>query len=574
VIAITARARRRADEDATAPTRLASMKLHIALALAVAASVLLDARAFAELTYATHLGGNGEDNIGGLHADATGIWIGGNTTSTDLPTPNGEQIANAGSFDAYVAKLDPTGTQLLFATYFGGSGEDVQRDLVVDANGDAYLLGETASTDLPVTPGAFDPSCGDAGACGGLDTFVAKFDGATGALLWATYLGGAGSDVAGKLAVDADSNAYVSGYTNSTDLPATEGAFDETCGSDGTCDETCVGDTCTKRRDCFAARLAPDGASLGYLTYLGGAGFDRCFGVGVDGSGRAVLVGSTFSTDFPASEGAYDESCGTDGACNGADDAFAAMLDADGASLVYATFLGGGGNGDAAIDEYGWAVDVAADGRARVVGQTDSADFPTPNGADDSYGGNALDAFVAELDPTGATLAFASFLGGSGVDQGFDVAVDPRGRILVTGATTSTDLPQIEALPGPGNACRFCDLGFTEAFVAILDPTGGAFLLSTFLGGSSSDYGTALAIAGPDAFWVGGEAASLDFPTTAGAYQPAHSTPEIVNYDMFVARVPEPSPFGVGLAAVAALATLRAATRRARSRLVAPRADC
>lgn len=544
------------------------MKLHVALTLALVASASFSARAFAAIPfepppvtlYSSFLGGSGEDNVGGMHVDATGIWIGGNTTSTDLPTPNGEQPNHAGSFDAYVAKLDPTGTQLLFATYFGGSGEDVQRDLVVDANGDAYLLGETDSTDLPVTVGAFDTSCGDAGACGGLDTFVAKFDGRDGSLLWATYLGGAGSDVAGKLAVDADSNAYVSGYTNSTDLPATEGAYDETCGTDGSCDETCVGDTCTKRRDCFAAKLAPDGASLGYLTYLGGSGFDRCFGGGVDADGRAVVVGSTFSPDFPATEGAYDESCGTDGACNGADDAFAAMLDGAGASLVYATFLGGSGNGDAQIDEYAWAVDVAADGRARLVGQTDSSDFPTPNGADTTFGGNTLDGFVADLDPSGATLAFASFLGGNGIDQGYDVAVDALGRIIVTGATTSTDLAQIGALPGPGNVCQFCDLGFTEAFVATLDPSGGSFLFSTYLGGSSSDYGTALALEGENAIWIGGDAASTDFPIVAGAFQPVHGgAPEgPANYDIFLTRVPEPSPCGVGLAAIAVLGAIRA----------------
>lgn len=513
------------------------------------------------ITYSTFLGGNGEDNGGGIHVDASGITLGGNTTSTDLPAPNGDQPANGGGFDSYVAKLDPTGATLLYATYFGGGGDDTERNLVVDAAGDAYVFGETTSTDMPTTAGAFDRTCGSDGLCGGgLDTFVAKFDGDDGSLLYATYVGGSGSDVGGKVAVDAGGSAYLSGYTNSTDLPVTEGAYDETCGTDGTCNETCEGETCSLRRDCFVAKLAPSGASLAYATYLGGGAFDRCFGIDVDGTGRAIAVGSTFSADFPATVSAYDVSCGTDGSCNGADDAFVAMLDAAGANLVYATFLGGSGNGDALIDEYGWAVDADASGRARVVGQTDSADFPTPNGARTTYGGSILDAFVAELDPTGATLAFGTYLGGTRVDQGLDVAVDALGHIHVTGVTTSNDFPQVDALAGPGNACQFCDLGFTEAFVTTLAPGGGSLSFSTFLGGSNSDYGSSLALAGGSRLYVAGSAASADFPLL-DAFQPVHAAELPVSYDAFITRIPEPGAGSVATAAAFALGLLAARRR-------------
>jgi hypothetical protein len=516
------------------------------------------------IRYSTFLGGNDEDNGGGLHVDASGITLGGNTTSTDLPAPNGTQPANAGGFDSYLAKLDPTGATLLYATYFGGGGDDTERDLVVDAAGDAYLFGETDSTDLPTTLGAFDRTCGSDGACGGgLDTFVAKFDGSDGSLLWSTYVGGAGSDVGGKIAVDAGSSLYLSAYTNSSDLPATDGAFDTTCGTDGTCNETCEGETCSRRRDCFAAKLVPDGSALAYLTYLGGSAFDRCFGIDVDASGRAIVVGSTFSADFPATDGAYDTTCGTDGACDTtcveevcttADDAFVAMFDASGSNLVYGTFLGGSGNGDTAIDEYAWAVDADASGRARVVGQTDSADFPTPNGAWPSFGGNVLDAFVVDLDPTGSTLAFGTYLGGAGVDQGLAIAVDALGRIHVAGVTTSIDFPQVDALAGPGNACENCQFQFTEAFVTTLDATGENILFSSFLGGSNSDYGSSLALDGTSTLYVAGDAASTDFPLVA-PFQAAHGVhppPDTTNYDAFVTRIPEPS--GVALAAAAALA--------------------
>lgn len=515
------------------------------------------------LSYASYFGGNGEDNGGGVHADASGITFGGLTTSSDLP----EQSSGAAGFDSFAARLDPSGATLLWVTYFGGMGDDIERDLVVDAAGDAYLFGETTSADLPTTPGAFDRSCGADGSCnGGADMFVAKLSGADGSLLWATFLGGSGSDIAGKIAV-AGTSAVVAGYTNSSDLPATPGAWDETCGTDGTCNETFDPER-TVRRDCFVAKLAPDAADLAYATYLGGAAFDRCFGVDVDAAGRAVVVGSTFSADFPASEGAYDRACGSDGACDAADDGFAAMFTADGSDLVYATFLGGSGNGDAAIDEYGWAVDAAADGRARIVGQTDSADFPTPGGADTSFGAGPLDAFVAELDATGSSLAFASFLGGSGSEQGLDIAVDARGRIHVSGVTTSTDLPQVDPLPGPGNACASCEFGFTEAFVASLDPSGGELLFASFLGGTNSDYGSSLAVEdvpGGTILHLLGDAASADFPLV-DPYQAAHGVDPGggANYDLFVARVvPEP---GVVSAAASVLALRFLSARRLRRR--------
>ena len=502
------------------------------------------------LESSTFFGGNAEDGVNGLHVDASGVTFGGNTASTDLPAP--DQAPNPGAADAFVAKLDASGTSLLSITYFGGSGEETERDLRVDANGDAYLFGETTSTDLPTTEGAFDRSCGSDGACNDPlmpipDTFVAKFH--AGTLVYATYLGGSGSDIAGKIAVDADAHAYVAGYTNSVDLPATDGAFDQTCGTDGNCNNV--------KRDCFVAKLDVDGANLAYLTYLGGSAFDRCFGIDVDASGRAVVVGSTFSADFPATPGAFDTTCGNDGACDSggpdatADDGFVAMLDPEGANLVYATFLGGSGNGDAMIDEYGWAVRVDADGHATVVGETDSSDFPTPNGARTSFGGGILDAFVARLDPTGAALEYATYLGGTGTDQGLAVASDALGRLVVTGVTDSIDFPRNEALPGPGNECANCGQGFTEGFVTMLDAGGDEFVFSTFLGGSSSDYVPGVAVFGSSIYLLG-DTYSADFPTRA-ALQWVHGAG--ANYDAFVARIEVPEP-DAALLAVAALAAL------------------
>jgi hypothetical protein len=227
------------------------------------------------------------------------------------------------------------------------------------------------------------------------------------------------------------------------------------------------------------------------------------------------------------------------------------MLDAAGANLVYATFLGGSGNGDAMIDEYGWAVRVDPDGRATIVGETDSSDFPTPNGARTTYGGGVLDAFVAQLDPSGATLDYGTYLGGTGTDQGLAVATDALGNLVVTGVTDSSDFPRVDPLPGPGNECANCVQGFTEGFVTVLDTSGADPSFSTFLGGSSSDYAPGIAVVG-SSLYVLGDTYSADFPTRK-ALQWVRGPG--ANYDVFVTRidVPETDAALLAIAAIAAL---------------------
>ena len=480
------------------------------------------------LTYSTYLGGNGEDNGGGIHVDDSGIYVGGLTLSTDFPTQDPLFASNSGGFDAFVAKLDPTGSSLVYATYLGGSGDEIQRDLAVDEAGNAYVFGETTSSDLPTTAGAFDTACGDDGSCDGgtPDVFVTKLDSTGSALVYSTYLGGGGSDIAGKITVDPSDSAYVVGYTNSTNFPTSPGAFDEECGNDGLCDGGV--------RDAFVTKLDSTGAALSYSSYLGGSDADRAFGVAVDAAGSAYLAGSTFSADFPVTAGAFDSTCGTDGTCNGADDAFAAKFAADGASLLYATYLGGSGDGDSDIEEFAWAIDVDRQRSAYLTGQTDSADFPVANPLLPSYGGGGLDSFVTKLNPAGTDLAYSSYLGGSGFDHGYGIAVDEFGTAYVTGATVSSDFPIIQPLAGPGNSCQNCEYGFYESFLTRLNSTGSAFLYSTYLGGSSAEYGSDLAVGPSGDIYLSGDTYSTDFPTVA-PFQPAHGAGS--NWDAFVARI-------------------------------------
>jgi len=319
--------------------------------------------------------------------------------------------------------VDPT---LIYSTYLGGRESEIGHAIAVDGSGNAYVTGETGSTDFP-TKNAFQPSR----ARGVVHAFVTKLD-AGGALAYSTYLGGSGGDYGHGVAVDGSGNAYVTGSTGSTDFP-TKNAFQP-----------------SRARGvvhAFVTKLDAGGA-LAYSTYLGGSGGDGGSGIAVDGSGNAYVTGTTASTDFPT-KNAFQPSFA------GISNAFVTKLDAGGA-LAYSTFLAGGGD-DSGIG-YGIAVDGS--GNAYVTGTTASTHFPTKNAFQPSHTGPGYDAYVTKLD-TGGALAYSTYLSGSGGgDTGYGIAVDGSGNAYVTGVTYSEDFPTKNAFqPSP-------PLGGTDAFVA------------------------------------------------------------------------------------------------------------
>jgi hypothetical protein len=257
------------------------------------------------------------------------------------------------------------------------------------------------------------------------------------------------------------------------------------------------------------AKLVPTGAALAYSTFLGGSGFDLGLGIAVDGAGAAYVSGSTLgATDFPTTTGAFDQTH------NGGEDAFVAKLVPTGAALDYSTFLGGSG--------FDRGLSIAVDGRgaAYVTGDTADADtdFPaTPGAFDQTHNGGFVDAFVAKLVPTGAALAYSTFLGGSGFDQGFGIAVDRAGAAYVTGLTTATDFPTT------AGAFDQTQNGDFDVFVTKLLPPGSAPSYSTFLGGSSLDLGLGIAVDQFRAAYVTGSTLATDFPTMAGAFDQTHN---------------------------------------------------
>jgi hypothetical protein len=404
------------------------------------------------LSYSTYLGGVSDDTAAAIATDASkNVYVCGSTESANFPV-NSAVSSYSGGRDAFVLKLDPAGTALLYSTYVGGDGEDECRGLAVDAAGSAYLMGGTRSSNFPRI-NAYDSTLG-----GVSDLFVAKLSESGGGLVYSTYLGGSGPDTApmgNGIAVDERGYAYVGGSTSSSDYPATAGAFQTVFRGDV---------------DGVITKLDPSGTSLAFSTYLGGSGGDVVDAIAIDGVGNVYATGVTLSADFPVTPGAFDTVLG------GALDAYVAKLNAAGSGLSYAGFLGG-----ESLD-LGYAIAVDTFGRAYVTGVTDSAQaFPVTTGAYDRSPNGQFDAFVVKINSDGSALLFATYLGGSGHDFGRGVAVDADGNVIVVGGTQSLDLPVTsDAVDSAG--------GGLEGFLAVLDSAGATLRYLTLFGGAGADY--------------------------------------------------------------------------------------
>ena len=368
------------------------------------------------LVYSTFLGGVGDDNGFAIAVDAAGYaYVTGGTNSSGFPSTVGAFDTNwNGSNDVFVAKLNTAGTALVYSTFLGGSGGDVGYGVAVDAAGNAYVAGATASANFPTTVGAFDTSWNS----GGADVFVTKLsaDGTT--LAYSTFLGASplSFEIGTAIAVDGAGHAYVTG--NANEFPTTVGAFDVTANHS-------IGSGST---DAFVAKLDVAGTTLVYSTLLGGAGHDWAYGIAVDATNNAYVTGYTDSVNFPTTVGAFDTTP------NGKD-IFVTKLDAYGATLAYSTVLGG-----ASSDEEGRGIVVDAEGRAYVTGYTGSADFPTTaSGFDLTLSG--IDAFLATFDASGGALMFSTFVGGTGGELGLGNAVDVHDDVYVSGYTFSANFP-------------------------------------------------------------------------------------------------------------------------------------
>lgn len=457
------------------------------------------------LLYATFLGGSNHDVGTAIAVDSTGAaYVTGVTQSSNFPTTSGvyDRTYNDKA-DVFVAKLNPAGSVLAYATFLGGSEGDWGYGIAVDGAKAAYITGVTQSSNFPTTSGAYNRTYRGKG-----DAFVAKLS-PTGALVYATLLGGSEYDTGNAIAVDDSGIVYVTGGTRSVNFPTTDEAFDTTFGG-GTCGTVSSPYPCP---DGFVVKLDASGSALAYATFLGGSNEDEGLDIALDASKAAYVTGNTMSDDFPKTDGAYDQTH------NGGDDAFVAKVNPAGSVLAYATFLGGSGADWAA------AIAVDATGAAYVTGTTESSNFPTTDGAFDRGYNSAGDVFVAELNPAGSALAYATFIGGGGEDSGFGIAVGADRAMYITGETRSVEFP---LTLGAADPMYMNGEGFLVKLLA-----SGALAHATFLGGSSGESGNAVTVDASGNAYVTGRTDSADFPRLSGAYDTTHNGMN----DTFVAKL-------------------------------------
>ncbi|MBA3266843.1 MAG: SBBP repeat-containing protein, partial [Acidimicrobiia bacterium] len=406
------------------------------------------------------------------------------------PVPGSFELRGQGQVGFRVGPHDPArelviDPVLVESTYLGGGGNDAAYGVAVDGAGSVYVTGSTESPDFPVTGSVQTSLVQTEGRRS--DAFVAKLNADGSGFAYSTFLGGGGRDIGYAIALGVDGSAYVSGSTESTDFPLSR-PVQQAYGGGGT--------------DAFVTKLGPQGAVLLYSTYLGGGGADGARGIAVDPPGNAYVTGTTTSNDFPTAGPPLQ------GTPSRPDDtaAFVTKVDPDGRSLLYSTYLGGTG------DDHGTAIAVSLAGDAYVVGDTRSSDFPISRGFQPRAGTPAdaatvaPDAFVVKLPATGTSLVYSTYLGGFESDLATGVAVDPSGAAYVTGSTGSSNFPLL-------NAVQINKRGDFDAFVTKLNPGGSGLVYSTFLGGSDSEAGAGITLAGDGAASITGSAASGDFPT-------------------------------------------------------------
>ena len=419
-----------------------------------------------------------------------------------------------GRYDpAHPLVIDPV---LSFSSSLGGNMGDQGVAVAVDSSGSAYVAGTTDSLDFPAARSIPAQTLGS--ARGKTDVFVLKIDAQTNLPVFVAYLGGSSNDNALGIAVDSTQSVYVMAGTSSSNFPLTSGAFQ------------------TVRRgawDAVVCKLGPTGGTLMFSTLLGGNGIGDAEGLtgglAIDTAGNVFVTGSTDSMDFPVTAAAFQPFFG-----RGENDAFLAQVNTTGTGLIFSSYLGGSGL------DLGNSIAIDAFGYAYVTGKTRSRDFPTVRALQSSRSGTTDDAFVAKISPGGTFLSFSTYLGGSADDEGRGIAVDitdDEEAIYVTGSTFSTNFPTTVNAYKDEQSRIEEEAHNWDAFVVKLDTTeagSGVLAYGTYLGGSSDDYGYALALSGSRKVYVTGTTRSFDFPSVEPVQQPSEDSSR---QDAFVTKV-------------------------------------
>lgn len=413
----------------------------------------------------------------------------------------------------FVAKLNSSGSDLLFATYLDGSGLDAAYGIALDANGNPFVVGTTSSRDFPITPGALQTKNTASQSTG----FVTVLNSSGAALVYSTYLGGTTYTAINRIAVDALGNAYLTGMTQDTDFPTTPGSFQPAATTK----------TAANESSGFITKLNPSGTALVYSTYLAGSGSDVVSAIVLDTSGAAYGGGYTTSTDFPTTAGSFQRTA----AAGNKQAGFVTKLSPDGSALVYSSYLSGKG-GDAVM-----ALAVDATGVLYAAGSTTSPDFPItagayqPNIGYNGFGYPQLNAFVSKFNAAGSALDYSTFLGGNTglylADQGDGaraINLDRQGNAIVTGIACTIDFP-ITSGAFQGQNLAMETSGECSSFLTKINPVANTPLIySTYLGGSGDqtvfggDLSSDAVVDSSGNVYMVGSTDSVDFPVTSGVY--------------------------------------------------------
>jgi len=453
------------------------------------------------LVYSTYLGGNNSDTGYDIAVDGAGnAYITGQTTSTDFPTQNPVQSAPSQIGDVFITKLNPTGDALVYSTYVGGNEREQGYAIEVDNAGNAYVTGSTSSSDFPKA-NAYDSTF----VVGSLTPFLLKLNATGDALLYSTYVGSSGEAYA--LGVDKTTGeAYIAGYTSAPDFPVTPGAL-QTAKAAG--------------EDAFITKFNAQGSGLIYSTYLGSNSRDVVYGIAVDPGGNVYATGHTTSFLFFVSPNALDKTCGQ---CErGRPDGFVVKLNPQGSDLIYSTFLGG------FFSDLVYGIDVDSSGHAYVTGST-GGDFPITANAFDSTDNGLGDVFVSKINSTASELIYSTYLGGTGQESGSGIKVDAAGNIHITGVTSSTGFGGV-FFPTTNSLTPIVS-GKNNPFVTKFNATGTALIYSTTFGVSEEGGAFGLALdASANAYVTGSTTNTV--PLTPGAFQTTRSG----RSDAFVAKI-------------------------------------
>jgi roadblock/LC7 domain-containing protein len=398
------------------------------------------------LIYSTYIGGNYYNSGNSIAIDSSGnAYITGWTEASNFPTTSGAyQITLAGAQNAFITKLNSTGSALVYSTFIGGSGTDQGNSIAIDSSGNAYITGEAYSdlSNFPVTSGAFQTSLK-----GNMNAFVTKLNSNGSALVYSTLIGGSGvrGDQGNSITIDGKGNVYITGYTYSSNYPTTSGAFQTTFSGN------------PSESNVFITKINSSGSALVYSTFIGSGVGAYGTSIAIDANENAYITGWAEGY-YPITSGAYQDTTLFGGGV------FITKINSTGSALVYSSLIG---------DAFGNSIVTDVSGNTYITGYA-SSDYPTTSDAYQITLGGEQNAFITKLNSTGSALVYSTFIGGSGEfgDQGNSIAIDANGNAYITGEIASYNYPTTTG------AFQTTLGGFQNAFITKLNILNPTFVVS------------------------------------------------------------------------------------------------